>query len=203
VMAWQVLDIDSRRPLVEAKLPADRGFGSAKVEEGPDAIAGTCFASSSEYEFVPRGWVLPMEWGAGGVSFKKPSKGPRKSCDQILFKNLSNVPRNATIGSFHVDGEYPRFQPFVMVENIKSGGEPFSVPHGLILQVYLTYGVRVGQVLTADVLDTPLLEGGAQREQEEEEEQLQAQEGIPVGTLEQRTTWNVREKEGRVFLESA
>jgi hypothetical protein len=42
----------------------------------------------------------------------------------------------------------------------------------------------VGQVLTADVLDTPLLEGGAQREQEEEQEQLQAQEGIPVGTLE-------------------
>jgi hypothetical protein len=76
-----------------------------------------------------------MEWGAGGISFKKPSKGPRKSHNQILFKNLSNVPRNVAIGrlfhvhcslelmaltgSFHVDGEYPRLQPFVIVEDIK------------------------------------------------------------------------------------
>jgi hypothetical protein len=76
-----------------------------------------------------------MEWGAGGISFLKPKKGPRKSSHQIIFKNLSNVPRNVTIGrplyahrspelmtltgSFHVDGEYPRLQPFVMVEDVK------------------------------------------------------------------------------------
>jgi hypothetical protein len=32
-----------------------------------------------------RGWMLPMEWGAGGVTFKKPLRGPRKCRIQLLY----------------------------------------------------------------------------------------------------------------------
>jgi len=74
------------------------------------------------------------------------------------------------------------FQPFAMIESVKPE-KKLVVPHALYFQVYLTgtpYHVRVGQVMTDDVLQIPL---------------LRPAEGIKVADLDpgSETTWTVQE----------
>jgi hypothetical protein len=161
-VAWQVFNIyphsDPKKPS-RITLPHDLAFGSVTITEDADAVSGHTHVSSSHHKLAPPGWLLAMHYEPGGLSFKDLKKR-KKDPHHVLVKNKSNVPRKLAMGTYHIDDEGSRFQPFFVLQEVRNNKQ-FSARHQLVLQAYQSHDVevKVGQVLPKAMLDTftPLL----------------------------------------------
>ncbi|KAJ7737054.1 hypothetical protein B0H16DRAFT_1572488 [Mycena metata] len=169
-----------------AKLDYDRAFGTANIRTGGDAINGVAFSDQPNcFEYAKPGRPIPFR----GYAWANSLQFIARKYTRIMARNEGHVPLRLVIGSYVREEDQREFdyrtleegkqseiwdsgtteaaaafQSFVVMDDKIGYGEQVSASLDLILRVYKTQDVEVGQILSPTYVRhkaVPLLgEGG-------------------------------------------
>ncbi|KAJ7184982.1 hypothetical protein C8R46DRAFT_1065690 [Mycena filopes] len=170
-----------------AKLDYDRAFGTANIRTGGDIINGVSYCDHpTSFQHAKPGRPIPFK----GHVWSNPLQFIAHKYTRIIARNDDHVPLRLVIGSYvrpedqpvsiHSSeyGEYHNleegdrngnekisgFQPFVIMDDKIQYAQQISASLDLVLRIYKTQDVEVGQILSPTYLKrkaVPLLgEGG-------------------------------------------